>query len=82
MHVGTCYIQVPDVGPCACCGLDTNIAEASVAETWLCPGLCTDFYLAELAENVRAAPVLIDPEMDALVEHLQQRVKAMRRMST
>lgn len=48
MQAGRCYIKVPDVGPCACCGWETDIAEASVAETWLCPGWCTDFYLAEL----------------------------------
>lgn len=56
MFAGTVYIEVPDIGPCACCGLVTNVAEASVAETWLCPGLCTDFYLAELREKALAVP--------------------------
>lgn len=55
---GVCYIHVPDEGPCACCGLIIDIAEAGIAETWLCPGLCTDFYLAELAESAPVAPTV------------------------
>jgi hypothetical protein len=35
-----------------------DIAEAGIAETWLCPGLCTDFYLAELAESAPVAPTV------------------------
>lgn len=47
------YIQVPWLGPCATCGLAIYTAETH-AETWLCPGWCTDSYLHMLREAQRA----------------------------